>query len=229
VEEGEGKKGEKTIMIGKAIAAWGTQFRSRGLLPAILMNVSQLLAFARAFRYRLLYGRSILASVFAMQGGSTIEIFNKRARCRVGRFVFMRKNISIRLDDEGQLTLGDHVFINDNCTINCALRVSIGEYTKIAPNVCINDHDHNFRGDAEGHLLKGEVVIGSNVWIGTGSIILRDTVIGDNAVIAAGSIVKGYVPSDTLFMNKREKHFSAIARASEEEAVRGPAKGAEAI
>lgn len=216
-------------MLRRVIATLGKQFRSRGVLPALLMNLSQLAAFARGYRYKLLYGRSIQSSLLAMQRGSTIEIFNRRARCHIGRFVFMRKNISIRLDDEGELTLGSHVFINDNCTINCAMRVSIGEYTKIAPNVCINDHDHNFRGGTEEHLLKGEVKIGSNVWIGAGCIILRDTVIGDHAVIAAGSIVKGYVPEGTLYMNKRDKHYSAIVRASDEGAEQGSMKGAEAI
>ncbi|MDQ6423264.1 acyltransferase [Paenibacillus sp. LHD-117] len=216
-------------MIRKAIRTIALQYRSRGLLHTLLMNVAQLAAFARAFFYKLLYLGSIRASLFAMQGGSTIEIFHKRAKLHVGRFVFLRKNISIRIDDEGQLRLGDHVFVNDNCTINCALNITIGDYTKIAPNVCINDHDHNFRGAEGGHLLKGSVVIGNNVWIGAGSIILRGTQIGDNAVIAAGSIVKGIVPPDTLFLNKREKQFSAIRQGPVDEFVHGMAKGAEAI
>ena len=55
--------------------------------------------------------------------------------------------------------------------------------------------------------LKGEVIIGENVWIGSNVVILRDTVIGDNSVIAAGSVVKGNVPSNTLFVNKRENIF----------------------
>ena len=50
----------------------------------------------------------------------------------------------------------------------------------------------------------GEVIIGKNVWIGSNVVILRDTVIGDNVVVAAGSVVKGNVPSNTLFVNKRE-------------------------
>ena len=94
--------------------------------------------------------------------------------------------------------------MNDNCNINCANKISIGSYTKIAPNVSINDHDHNYKGVEGGNLIKGEVIIGKNVWIGSNSVILRGTVIEDNAVVAAGSVVKGHVPKDSLFLNKRE-------------------------
>ncbi|UHA57884.1 hypothetical protein KDJ21_013390 [Metabacillus litoralis] len=48
------------------------------------------------------------------------------------------------------------------------------------------------------------MTIGENVWIGSNVVILRDTHIGDNVVIAAGSVVKGNVPSNTIYLNKRE-------------------------
>ncbi|WP_168122746.1 acyltransferase [Paenibacillus sp. HB172176] len=186
------------------------QARSRGLLITIIMNMAHLIACLRALRYRVLYPSNLKASLFAMQAGSSIEINNRNARMAIGRFVFIRKNTSIRLDDEARLTLGDKVFINDNCTINCANDIQIGAYTKIAPNVCMNDHDHNFKHEEEGHLLKGKVSIGEHVWIGANCVILRDTIIGDHAVIGAGSVVKGVVPAYTLFVNKREKSYSSL-------------------
>ena len=96
-----------------------------------------------------------------------------------------------------------YVFINDNCNINCVEEVYIGEYTKIAPNVCINDHDHNYKHEGDQHLIKTPVRIGKNVWIGANTVILRGTTIGDNAVIAAGSVVKGHVEANTVYYNKR--------------------------
>ncbi|MEH6954667.1 acyltransferase, partial [Neobacillus drentensis] len=122
----------------------------------------------------------------------------------IGKFVFIRKNASIRLDFDGVLTIGNNVFINDNCNINCVNRITIGKNTKIAPNVCINDHDHNYKKNTSDHLIRGEVTIGENVWIGSNVVILRNTHIGDNVVIAAGSVVKGIVPPNTIFLNKRE-------------------------
>ena len=168
------------------------------------MNLSQLVGMMRALFYKVIYFKNINSSVFVMQSKSRIDVFSKKSKINIGKFVFIRKNTTIRIDDESTLDIGDHVFMNDNCNINCANKISIGSYTKIAPNVSINDHDHNYKGVEGGNLIKGEVIIGKNVWIGSNSVILRGTVIEDNAVVAAGSVVKGHVPKDSLFLNKRD-------------------------
>ena len=184
-----------------------SQCKDRGIFITFLMNLSHLVGIIRGFFYKLLYLKNIRSSIFSLQANSRIEVFNKKSKVSIGKFVFIRKNASIRIDFNGELEIQDYVFINDNCNINCVNKISIGKNTKIAPNVCINDHDHNYKGTTDDHLLKGEVIIGENVWIGSNVVILRDTVIGDNSVIAAGSVVKGIVPSNTLFVNKRENKF----------------------
>lgn len=188
----------------KVVRAIAAQYRERGMISTLIMNASQLIALLRGLFYKLINSNRIKGYPFSMQGNSSIEIFNRTARVHMGKFVFMRKNVSIRVDGNGQLIVGDKVFINDNCTINCAMKISIGKNTKIAPSVCINDHDHNYRKTDDGHLILEEVAIGDNVWIGSNAVILRGTTIGDNAVIAAGSIVKGNVAANTLFLNRRE-------------------------
>ncbi|MNQ63155.1 Galactoside O-acetyltransferase [compost metagenome] len=198
-------------IVRKIIAALLAESRGRGFYYMVMMNVSHAIGVLRAFINKLLYFKNIQSTIFSLQSNSRIEVFSKNAKIVIGAFVFIRKNTSIRVDHHGELVLADKVFINDNCTINCAYRISIGKSTKIAPNVSINDHDHNFKNQSEGHLLKGEVVIGENVWIGSNVVILRDTIIGDNAVIAAGSVVKGHVPANTVFLNKREKSYIQYA------------------
>lgn len=41
-------------------------------------------------------------------------------------------------------------------------------------------------------------MIGDNVWIGGGAIIMPGVTIGDNVVIGAGSVVTRDIPSDTI-------------------------------
>lgn len=188
----------------KIVRTLVTEGRNRGIYFTILMNISHLIGVLRSFFYKIIYFWNIKCSIFSLQANSRIEIFNKNAKVNIGKFVFIRKNASFRIDFNGVLNIEEKVFINDNCNINCVNKVSIGKNTKIAPNVCINDHDHNYKNLEDNHLIKGEVIIGENVWIGSNVVILRDTVIGDNVVIAAGSVVKGQVPSNTLFANKRE-------------------------
>ena len=191
-------------MFYKILKVLKSESKQRGLYYSFIMNLSQLVGMMRALFYKVIYFKNINSSVFVMQSKSRIDVFSKKSKINIGKFVFIRKNTTIRIDDESTLDIGDHVFMNDNCNINCANKISIGSYTKIAPNVSINDHDHNYKGVEGGNLIKGEVIIGKNVWIGSNSVILRGTVIEDNAVVAAGSVVKGHVPKDSLFLNKRE-------------------------
>ncbi|MDP4083176.1 MAG: acyltransferase [Bacillota bacterium] len=186
------------------------QIRERGIYLTFLMNLSHFIGMLRGLFYKFIYFRNIKSSIYSLQSNSRIEIFNKKSKVNIGKFVFIRKNASFRIDFNGELNIADYVFINDNCNINCVNRITIGKHTKIAPNVCINDHDHNYKNKTDDHLIRGEVSIGENVWIGSNVVILRNTFIGDNAVIAAGSVVKGNVPANSIFLNKRSNDFIPI-------------------
>ncbi|UOY92698.1 acyltransferase [Ectobacillus sp. JY-23] len=202
------------MILKKVFRTLNSEIKNRGLYFAVLMNISYVVAAMRGTFFKILYFQNIRSSIFFLQSNSKLEVFNKKAGITIGKFVFMRKNVSIRIDGQGVLEIGEKTFINDNCNINCIHKVSIGKYTKIAPNVSINDHDHNYKASSTEHLLKGEVKIGNHVWIGSNVVILRDTVIGDHAVIAAGSVVKGNVPPHTLFVNKRESIYIDYAEKS---------------
>ena len=198
-------------MLTKILKVLKSESKQRGLYYSFIMNLSQAVGMMRALFYKIIYFKNIKSSVFVMQSKSRIEVFNKKSKINIGKFVFIRKNTTIRIDGDSTLHIGDHVFMNDNCNINCANKISIGSYTKIAPNVSINDHDHNYKGIGDENLIKGEVIIGKNVWIGSNSVILRGTIIEDNAVVAAGSIVKGYVAKDSVFLNKRKNYDSFLS------------------
>lgn len=45
---------------------------------------------------------------------------------------------------------------------------------------------------------KGDIVIGNDVWISTGSTVLSGVTIGDGAIISSGSIVTGDIPPYTI-------------------------------
>jgi acetyltransferase-like isoleucine patch superfamily enzyme len=54
------------------------------------------------------------------------------------------------------------------------------------------------RGEQFGAEDVRPVVIGQNVWIGSGGIILSGVTIGDGAVVAAASVVTKDVPANAL-------------------------------
>lgn len=73
-------------------------------------------------------------------------------------------------------------------------KVTIGNFTMLAHGVMILGGDHNYKVAGIPTVFAGRditkpTVIGDDVWIGAGSIIMSGVTIGDGAIIAAGSIV----------------------------------------
>ena len=94
--------------------------------------------------------------------------------------------------------LGDKVQFGAYNEIACDLR--IGNRVLMGSHVFfVGKNDHPFRkpgvsvwGAERG--VNEPVVIGNDVWIGTGSILLSGVSIGNGAIIAAGSVVTHDVP-----------------------------------
>ena len=92
--------------------------------------------------------------------------------------------------------IGDGSFMNFNCVVLDVVQVTIGARTQIGAAVQILTADHPRDPALRAQLLEfgRPVTIGSNVWIGSGAIILPGVSIGDDAVIGAGSVVTRDVP-----------------------------------
>ena len=94
------------------------------------------------------------------------------------------------------IRLGAGAFLNFNCVILDIVEVTIGDDAQIGPGVQILAADHPRDPALRAQLLEfgRPVTIGSNVWIGSGAIILPGVSIGDDAVVGAGSVVTRDVP-----------------------------------
>src|SRR5699024_10625016 len=55
-----------------------------------------------------------------------------------------------------------------------------------------------------GYSKVGNVVIGNNVFVGYGSIILPNVTIGDNVIVGAGTIVSKDIPDNVVVVQGRE-------------------------
>ncbi len=104
---------------------------------------------------------------------------------------------SFRIYASGRLLLGDNVYINEGVNIAVSERVEIGSHTLIGDCVCIYDTSFHEIGENES-IKRAPVIIGRNVWLGRGSIILPGVAIGNHSVIAAGSVVTKSLPEKCL-------------------------------
>jgi maltose O-acetyltransferase len=89
------------------------------------------------------------------------------------------------------IRLGDGVFLNYNCVLLDVVTIAVGDGTQIGPAVQIYSADHPRDPELrrQGFELGRPVMIGCEVWIGGGAIILPGVSIGDRSVIGAGSVV----------------------------------------
>lgn len=111
----------------------------------------------------------------------------------------LRGHIDVDFLKKKGLVIGKNVFINFGCIIDesfCWL-VEIGDNVTFAPNVHILAHDASTKREL-GYTKIGGVKIGSNVFVGAGSIILPRTHIGNKVVIGAGSVVSSDIPDNSV-------------------------------
>ena len=118
---------------------------------------------------------------------------------------FCGNNVSLSpglfVDCPDCLVLEDEVSFGHNVTIMAPGGVTIGRGTMIAAQTCIITVTHNSQALVmrETALVK-PVVIGEEVWIGAGAIILPGVTIGDNSIIGAGAVVTCNVPPHNVFV-----------------------------
>ncbi len=128
-------------------------------------------------------------------GGNKISIGENFSSFRRNRIEVFGKILNI--DYHGHLIIGNNFSMNDDCHIACINKITIGNNVLFASKIFVTDHFHG-KIDKDSFLLppskrplfsKGEVIIGDNVWVGEGVVILPGVSIGENCVIGANSVV----------------------------------------
>lgn len=105
-----------------------------------------------------------------------------------------------------QIIIGNNVMLTDYVQISAINKVVLGDNLLVGQGVYISDNAH---GNADKTAIdippikrpltsKGPVIIGKNVWIGRGAVILSGVTVGDNAIIGANSVITKDVPANSV-------------------------------
>ena len=132
-----------------------------------------------------------------------------RGRMVIGDRVRLSGKSSIAFGRSGEaipeLIIGDETFIGHTCSFNIGRAVRIGRHCLLAGGVQIFDMDGHPIDAADRRAglptppsAIAPVVIGDDVWIGAGALILKGVSIGDRAIIAARAVVTSVVPANAV-------------------------------
>ena len=123
----------------------------------------------------------------------------KDAKFSIQGTVQILRGVRIFINDDAHLEIGTRSYVNDCSTLTCFQHVKIGSGCSISWNTNILDTNiHDLIIEGYQRPRSEPIIIGDQVWIGTGATILAGTTIGDLSVVAAGSVVTSDVASGVV-------------------------------
>lgn len=138
---------------------------------------------------------------FILRGTAHHFKISDQAILNIGSPVTLGAFTSIEVTGSGGgLTLDDHVFFNDHCSIRCHQMLTIGKDTMFGDGCRIFDHNHLYSNyHVEPHRFSSApITIGKNCWFGANCVILKGVTIGDNVIVGAGCVIYKDIPSNSI-------------------------------
>ena len=159
--------------------------------------------------FKLLYRNKINYDSLPFFGSYLSLSLRGNSNLKLGSKIKGRKRIDFFLED-GEIIIGDNVFINNDCSLNSRSSIKIGHNCLLGENVKIYDHNHkhdHLTGVKHSEFSKKPIIIGNNCWLGANSVILQGVEIGDGAIIGAGVVVYKNIPAQSVVVPSPPQHL----------------------
>lgn len=119
----------------------------------------------------------------------------------VGRSVFLGRGTILSCKD-GDITIGDHGNFGFHCEVFSGSSVVVGKHGLFAAQAYLVGGGHEFeQGDRavidQPRTSRG-IVLGDNVWLGTGAKVLDGVRIGSDVVVGANAVVNADLPDGAV-------------------------------
>lgn len=136
--------------------------------------------------------------------GDRVTIYGENdGEVNIGDRVNLHQDSIIQVGEGGRVTIGADTHIQPRCHLSAYKgSLTIGGHVQIASYCAFYPYNH---GIAAGQAMykqplhtKGGIVIGDDVWLGVGVIVLDGVRIGNGAVVGAGAVVTRDVPDNAI-------------------------------
>lgn len=174
-------------------------FAYRSLLRAIGVKVGQGVTFTGRIKIKIRGKAENIQIGDGVLFGRNIDLRNREnGKIIIRNGAYIDDNVRLVAARDGKIEVGVGAEIGGNTIINSGGATIIGDLSMIAGNVNINSSSHGTELDsyvADQAHTHGTILIGPDVWVGSGASIVMNSEIGEGAVIGSNSVVSGKVPS----------------------------------
>lgn len=106
---------------------------------------------------------------------------------------------NVHIKNPDRIVIGNNVTINDGAYLNGLGGIKVGDNVSISALSIIVSTGLDINSFLSNKIhYNGKIIIGNNVQIGAGSIILANTKIGNNVIVGAGSVVAKNIVSNSV-------------------------------
>lgn len=125
-----------------------------------------------------------------------------RRQARIGAGVALAPNVSFRNGE--RIEIGARSHIGEHCSLwagDSEGRIIVGEDALFGPGVYVTASNYGHEPGTpvmRQPRVEEDVVIGADVWLGAGAIVLPGVTIGDGCVLAAGCVVVRDLPPGAI-------------------------------
>lgn len=158
-----------------------------------------------------------------------------RTRIRVGANVVCRGILRREGFGDGEIVVGDDVYIGDDCILSAATSIEISSGVLLGHGVQVFDNnshplDAALRaadwkairdGTPRAAIASAPVRIGEDAWIGFGSSILKGVSIGARAIVGAGSVVTRDIPESGVVAGNPARAVGPAAAGGDQASAAG--------
>ena len=170
------------------------------------MSLFRIYEIGRALFYTLYlkcrFGNRIkLKGFIKPEGNVNLHISKNGFACIKGN-ITLREGTTLLVREGANLTIGDGVFFNRNCSVVCRKEIKIGKQTLFGECVKVYDNDHSFgsSGVDKSSFESSRIFIGERVWVANNVNILKGSKISDFSVVGAMSLVKGNLEESGVYV-----------------------------
>lgn len=129
-------------------------------------------------------------------------------RLKLGSSVSFRRSVIFNIHSSREpAVVGDGVFFNNYCTINCNEYIQIGNNCLFGESVKLYDHNYVFddpsRPIKTQGLSTGAIHVGDDCWIGANIVIPEGVSIGRGCIVGSGAVVSKDLPEDSVVIARQ--------------------------